>query len=164
MRYIGPGTVETWFCAEGSIADPAAPTATELNAEVDLTVFVTLGGVNLPQSGTTVDASDQSTKQRKTVGGMYGGDQGSVTFHRDKTKASDTAWSTLPVGTVGFFAIPPRGLATAGTWAIGDAIDLYPIEVISRNPANLNADNETQRFVAEVSIPDAILWDFDLAA
>lgn len=161
-RFIGPETVEISYVA--TIAVPTAPTAAELNAGVDLTAFVVPGGLDLPFPGETVDASDLSSRQRKQAPGMYGGNEGTLTFHRDKVFANDTAWVTLPPGTDGFFVVAPRGLATPGTFAIADRVDIYPMEVITRDPSNLAADNETQQFTVSAVWTGVVTRDFPIAA
>lgn len=159
MRYVPEGTMEVWYVA--TVADSAAPTTAELGAGVDLTKFC-VGDLTLPFEGTTAEAGDLSSRFNKTIDGDYGGSPGSNTFHKEKALADDTAWSTLPRDTVGFFAVAFRGLATKGTWAVGDHVDLWPISVLSR-AMNQQARNTSSRFTVQVAIPDEPTEDFVLA-
>lgn len=161
-RYIGPGKVEIWFVP--TIADITAPTTTQLNAGTAISPYVVDGGADFPNPGTTVDASDGGSAFDKQVRGTTGGQKAVLTCHRDDQKANDTAWTTLAPTTQGFIAIAPRGLATFGTWAVGDAVDVFAIEVITRDPSNLMARNATQQFTVEMAITDTPTYDFDLTA
>ncbi len=95
---------------------------------------------------------------------MTGGNQATLTFHREKPLASDTIWTALPRGTTGYVAIAPRGLATKGTWAVADDVDVFPVEVITRNPSNLADDGNTQQFTVELAITGEPEYDYQLAA
>lgn len=161
-RFIGPETVEIWFGTTVSVL--TAPTSTELNAFTDFTGFVVDGGADFPTSGNTVDAADLSSKFDKVIAGTRGGDEITLTMHRDDVVGSDTAYTTLVPATVGYFATAPRGLATAGTWAIGDAVNLYKVEVITRNEANLAARGATQQFTITAAVTDDPTIDFALVA
>ena len=161
-RYIGTERVEVAWIT--TVAVETAPTAAELNAGVDLTGYIVANGLDLPASSRTVDASDASSKRDKTVSGTYGGDQGTIEFHRERPAAQDTAWTTLPRGTAGFIAVAPYGLATPGTWAIADVVDLYPAEIQNRNAINLLGRTETLRGRVDVSITDDVTEDFPIAA
>lgn len=159
-RYVPEGTMEVWYVA--TVADPLAPESTELAAGVDLTKFC-VGDLNLPFEGQTADSADLSSRFNKTVEGDFGGAAGSNTFHKEKESADDTAWSTLPRGTAGYLAVAFRGLATPGTWAIGDSVDLWPIQILSRAMAQ-QARNTSTRFAVNIAIPDVPTEDFELVA
>ncbi len=158
-RITGAGVLELFYVA--TVANKSAPTSAELNAGVDLTGFLTDGGLSTPFDGSIVDAADMSSKFNKTAPGTYGGQPLTLELYRDDT--ADTAWSTLTRGTAGYIAIARFGLATKGTWAIGDKVDLWPITVVTRNPADV-VRNEMQRFTVECAVTDVPLEDYALAA
>ena len=160
QRYIGTETLECWYVA--TIAVLTAPTAAELNAGTDLTGFIVDNGLDIPESGRTVDSSDGSSRRDKTVAGTYGGDEGSVEFHREKPAAQDTAWATLPRSTAGYLAVAPYGLATPGTFAIADVVDIIPIEVGNRTP-NIGRGSLMTGTI-ELAITDEITQGYELAA
>jgi hypothetical protein len=159
-RYIGPESVEVWWVT--TVSDPLAPTSAELNAGVDLTGFLVADGADFPQSARTVDASDGSSRRDKVIAGTYGGDEATLTAHREAAQADDTAFTTLPAGTIGYVAIAARPLATAGTWATGDEVDLWPAEVINRENANLMSRTATQQFTAGLAITGDVTEDYSL--
>lgn len=158
-RIIGAGVAEVTFVA--TLSDYTAPTATELNGGTDLTSFITDGGTETPFDGSIVDIADMSSAFNKTQAGTFGGQAVSVELYRDDT--ADTAWTTLARGTTGYLAIARKPLATAGTWAIGDDVDVWPITVVTRNPAPI-VRNEAQRFTAECAVTDVPEEDFTIAA
>ena len=158
-RVTGAGVLELFYVA--TVANASAPTSTELNAGTDLTGFLTDGGISTPFDGSIVDASDMSSKFNKTAPGTYGGQPLTLELYRDDS--ADTAWSTLTRGTSGYIAIARFGLATKGTWAVGDKVDLWPITVITRNPADV-VRNEMQRFSVECAVTAVPLEDYTLAS
>lgn len=158
-RYVPEGTMEIFYVAT---ATAAAPTAAELNAGTDLTEFA-VGDLDMPFEGSTADAADLSSRFNKTVPGDYGGQEGSCTFHKDSVQGSDTAWTTMVRDLEGYLAVAPRGLATPGTWAIGDYVDLWPIQVLSRS-LNAQARNQSTRFSVKMAITDEPTEDFAVAA
>lgn len=160
VRYVPEGTVEFSYVA--TIAVPAAPTAAELNAGVDLTEF-SVGDLDMPFEGQTADAADLSSRFNKTVPGDYGGSSGSASFHKDTVTGNDTAWTTLPRNTVGYLVVATRGLATPGTFAVADIVDIWPIEVLSRS-LNAQARNQSLRFTVNMAITDEPTEDFPIAA
>lgn len=158
-RVIGAGIAELHIIT--TIAILAAPTAAELNAGVDLTSFLPDGGLATPLDGSIVDIADMSTKFNATAPGTFGGQPVSIELYRDD--AVDTAWTTLVRGFVGFGAVARFALSTPGTWAIGDQVDVWPISVVTRNPADL-VRNEAQRFTSESAATAEPTEDFILAA
>ena len=160
-RGIGAGIAELHYVA--TIADYTAPTSAELNAGVDVTGFLTDGGLTTPLSGSIVDGADMSSPFNKTSSGTYGGQPLTAEMFKDLVNGSDTAYTTLPRGTVGFFAVVRRPLATKGTFAVGDYVDVWPIDVITRDPLPIQR-NELQRFMIECAVTDVPAEDFPIAA
>lgn len=158
-RVIGAGVLELAHVT--TIADYTAMTAAEGNAGQFLTDFLTDGGVTTPFDGSIVDAADMSSKFNKTAAGTFGGQPLSLEFYRDD--AADTAYIQLPRGTAGYIVIARFGLATPGTFAVSDVIDVWPIEVITRNPADV-VRNEMQRFTVECAVTDVPEEQFSIAA
>ena len=158
-RYVPEGTVEVYFVA--TVADAAAPTSTELNAGTDITGAMA-GDLVMPFAGSTADAADMSSRFNKTAPGDFGGAEGTFTIHRELASGDDTAYTTLTRGTTGYLAVANRGLTTPGTWAIGDEVDLWPIEVLSRE--NQYARNQTLRAQIAMAITDVPTEEFSLVA
>ena len=123
-KYATPGKSEVWWVT--TIASLAAPTSTELNAGTDLTSFVRQIP-NLPRGLNLIDVATLDSKYEKRQVGTRGGDQLDVEFLRDDS--ADTAYTTLTEDTAGFLVVARKGLATAGTFASGDEVDVYPATV-----------------------------------
>lgn len=140
----------------------AAPTAAQIIAGTRLTPLNLRDGLTRPQSGETMDIADAASRFNKRAAGTFGGDAMELTFHRDSKASSDIAWSTLAPQTSGYIVVTDWGWAqsgttglgtTSGTPTAGDRCEVYPVEVISREPTP-NADNENRRFVARLAITD----------
>jgi hypothetical protein len=145
-KYAPPGVSEVHWVT--TIADPDAPTSTELNAGTDLTAFVR-SLPNLPRGLNLVDVATLDSKYEKRQVGTRGGDQLDVEFLRDD--ATDTAAITLAEDTVGFLVVARKALATTGTFAIGDEVDVYPATVGSvedGTPGRNDPDFSTAHLVA----------------
>lgn len=158
-RYVFEGTGEVWLVP--TISSGGAPTATELNAGTDLTEQL-VGDLVLPFDGTTADSADASSKFNKTVSGDFGGASGSFTIHKEQLLADDTVFTALPRDTTGYLCISERGLATSGTWAVDDEVDIWPIEVMSREV--IYGRGNTQRAVVTVAITDVPTEGFVIVA
>lgn len=148
--------------AVDTIADVTAPTVAELDAGTLLQDAMTRDGLTTPDSGNTVDASDVSNLQNKTARGTRGGDSLSITAHRDSDSASDGAWDTLSNDYDGYIVIRRFG-GSSTAWASGDVVEVWPIEVISREMAAIATD-QTQRFTSQCAVTDAVTYDATVAA
>ncbi len=126
--YITPGVSEAAWVT--TIAVPALPTATECNAGVDLTAF-TVAMPTVPRGTNLSDNSDLSSTFESRNVGTRGGDLIDWTIKRHKATGDDTAYTTLAEDTVGFLVLARQGLAAAGTFAIGDQIDVFSCTVSS---------------------------------
>lgn len=145
-----------------SIADTSAPTTTELDAGVLLTDMMLRDGLTTPDSGNTVDASDMSSRQNKTTRGTRGGDTVAITAHRDSETAADEAYDTLHNDFDGFLVIRRFG-GSDTAYAADDTVEVWPIEVISREMAATSGD-QTQRFTANCAVTDEVVYDAAVAA
>lgn len=150
-RTIAAGVLQLFYAA--TVADPAAPTVAELNAAVNLTPWLTGGTLTTPLDGSIVAADDMDSPYNKSGAGTFGGDPVSAEFYRDTTRTSDTAWTTLVRGVTGYWAIARLGLATKGTWASGDRVELWPVTVVTRNMISPVPRNEMQRFMVTCGVP-----------
>lgn len=158
-RYVFEGTGEVHLVP--TIAVAGAPTAAELNAGTDLTGQM-IGDLVLPFDGSSADAGDMSSRFNKTASGDFGGAPGTFTIHKEKLLADDTVFTALPRDTIGYLAVNQRGLATGGTWAVADEVDVWPIEIMSREV--VYGRGNTQRAVITVAITDVPTEAFVVAA
>jgi hypothetical protein len=139
----------TWigFAADGAITNIAAPTAAQVAAAVKLTGFCI--SLNASSRGNTVPTpSFDSLFETSTAGtsaATFDAD-----FYRDDTL--DTAWTTLPRGTRGFFIISRFGGAGTDNLPIAtDKVEVWPVMVTSRTMANM-ASNTVLTFTVSCSV------------
>ena len=145
-KYATPGKSEVWWVT--TIANKDTPTSTELNAGTDLTSFIR-AMPNLPRGLNLVDVATLDSKYEKRQVGTRGGDELTVEFLRDD--AADTAYTTLTEDTAGFLVVARKGLATTGTFAVSDEVDVYPSTVGSvedGTPGRNDPDFSVARLVA----------------
>ena len=126
-KYSTPGKSEVWWV--DTISDPTAMTATEGNAGTTLTDDAP-SMPTLPRAAQTVDVAVLASKYEARQVGTRGGDLLSIRLLRDDT--SEAALTAVAEDNEGFLVIARKGLATPGTFAIGDEIDVYPATVASQ--------------------------------
>lgn len=125
-KYAPPGVSEIVFAI--TVSDYSNLTAAEANAGTDLTTFVrTLP--DIPRTANLVDVATLDSKFEKRQVGTRGGDVISLEILRDST--TDTAYTTLAEDTAGYLIVARKGLATAGTFATSDTVDVFPVTVAS---------------------------------
>lgn len=159
VRYVPEGTVEIALVTTAS--DYTAITAAECNAGLDVTTQM-VGDIDLPFSGEVVDAADMSSRLNKTAPGDYGGTAGSFTIHKEKASGDDGAWTAFARDVIGYLVIAVRGLATPGTFAVADRVDVWPITVLSRS--NQYARGTTLRTEIRVAITNDPAEDYAIAS
>lgn len=152
--------IRVWYLA--TLASPSAPSAAAVTAGVDITPFLTRDGLSTPNSGSTLDVSDASSRQNKTAAGTYGGDPIELKMNRDDTPADDDGWTTFPRGTEGYIVVRRFG-GSAVAAAAAQKVEVWPIQVISRENAPI-AENEKQMFTVRCAVPSAVFDDATLAA
>lgn len=159
-KYIADGVIQLHFVE--TISDQASPTIAEIQAGTDCTAF--LRALNTPLDGSTVDSATADSKYNTTVSGTYGGQALTADFTRDSVYADDTAWTTHTRETTGFWVVSRRGGGgAAGALQTGDRVDVWPIEVITRNP-NAYSRNSLEMFTVECSVNPAPSEDVTIAA
>ena len=158
-RYVFEGTGEVWLVPTITVA--GAPTAAQLNAGTTLTPQM-VGDLVLPFEGTPTDAADMSSTFNKQVAADEGGTPGTFTIHKHKLLAADTVFTALAKGTIGYICVSQRGLATPGTWATGDEVDIWAIEISGR--VVLYGRGGNQRAAVTVALTDAPVEGFIVVA
>ena len=157
-RVNPPGVQEVHWVV--TIATLTAPTSTELNAGTDLTAFARTVPT-IPETGNTADTASLADKFNTRIAASRGGDNFSCEFYMDD--ATDTAYDTLVPETQGHFAVGRYGLATPGTWAIGDEVWVYQVEILSR-VLGVPGRDEADFFTCEAAIQAVPTDKFTLAA
>ena len=145
-KYSPPGVSEVVFTE--TVSDYLSVTAAECNAATDLTTFVrTLP--NIPRTANLVDVATLDSRFEKRQVGTRGGDVLSMEILRDST--TDTAYTTLVEDTAGYLIIARKGLATAGTFATADIVDVFPVTIASVADGNPGR-NDPDFAVVEMAI------------
>lgn len=137
-KYSTPGKSEVHWVV--SIADFLTPTSAELNAGVDLTCDTPVMPT-LPRNANIVDVAVLCSKFEARQVGTRGGDVLSMRLLRDDT--TELGLAAVVEDAAGFLVIARKGLATVGTFAIGDEVDVFPATVAS------NADGTPGRNEAD---------------
>ena len=158
-RSPGAEVFEAYYVA--TIADINAPTTTELNVNTRLDGSMTDGGVTRPLDGSLVQGGDMGSKFNKTSSGTYGGQILSMEFYRE-FDGTEAVYSALARGTTGYAVFAPGGLASPGTFAVADEVEVWAIEVLSRNP-NPVVRNENQTYTVQCAVPEVPNLDYALA-
>lgn len=154
--------VRVWYVGPSGIANTTAPTAAEINAGVDLTTFITRDGLDTPLKGNVRDGADISSLYNATSGGTYGGDPIVLTMFRDAVYADDDAFTTLTRGLTGFIVICRFFGAGTGNIAASAKVEVWPIEVISREPMKI-AKDENQKIMVTCAVPSTPKLDQTVA-
>lgn len=138
--------------SETAPSDMQAPTvATDLTNFVDWTCFVS--SITASTQGNTIPVPDLCTKFEKTIGGTVNA-QFTAEFYRDDT--DDTAWTTLTRGKKGYFLISrfkdvTSAAPTDPVPAVGDPVEVWPVEVTSRQAGPLSS-NTVQTFSVQFAV------------
>ena len=144
-KYAPPGKSEVHFTE--TVSDYTSITAAEANGGTDLTSFIrTLP--DIPRTGNTVDVAVLSSKFEARQVGTRGGDTISMEILRDDV--TDTAYTTLVEDVSGYLLVARKGLATAGTFATADSLDVFPVTVLSvadSSPGRNDPDSAVVQFV-----------------
>ncbi len=127
----------------------AAPTAAEIAAAVNLTGFVI--SITAQSQGNTVPTPNIDSLFETSVPGTS---QATFTADMYRDDAGDTAWDTLPRGTVGYFFISRfGGTGTDHAPAAGEDVEVWPVRIVSRT-ASAMASNTAQTFTCTASVPE----------
>lgn len=125
-KYAPPGISEVAFTE--TVSSYTSITAAECNAGTDLTSYIrTLP--DIPRTANLVDVATLDSKFEKRQVGTRGGDVITLEILRDNE--TDTAYTTLVEDTAGYLIVARKGLATPGTFATSDIVDVFPVTVAS---------------------------------
>lgn len=142
-----------WIGFSATLADPSAPTASEIGTAIDLTCDAI--SLNASATGNSVPTPQLCTLFETSINGTSSATF-TADFYRDDT--TDTAWDTLPRGTSGYFIIGRAGLT--GTTAQGkpqpaatDVVEVWPVAVTSRSAGPITS-NTAQMFTCTAAVPE----------
>lgn len=121
-----------------------SPKVADITGAVDLTSFVM--SLNASAAGNAVPTPSFDTLFETSIPGTaqatFTGD-----FYRDGV--TDTAWTTLPRATSGFFIISRFGGIPN---VVGDKCEVWPVRVLSRANSNM-ANNTVVTFTVTCAVP-----------
>lgn len=137
VAYTPEEIVEVYWVS--TIANTAAPTATELNAGTRLTDFLVDGPPN-PSGSNFVNSGTLASGFESQVPSTYGGGQGTMTIRRKRDTTAvgkdnaDTVFTLLANGTVGYLVTADYGLTgtAPNRFAAGDDVCVYTVQVGNR--------------------------------
>lgn len=134
-----------------TISNIAAPTVAELNAGQDFTTRITPDGLNIPAETADVDNSSLASTFTTNRAGRRSFSP-EVTFKRGDTVGDDAPWTTLTYQTTGYLVVR-RVLAYTTAWAVGQKVEVYPVECGERNSIP-PAPNEVAKFTSQMKLRD----------
>lgn len=138
-----------WIGFLTTIASTALiPSHTEIAAGVNLTPFVI--SLNASSTGNTVATPSFDTTFETSIPGTV-----TATFEADmyRDDVADTAWTTLPRETRGFFVVSRFGGAgTAMIPIAADIVEVWPVIVMTRSAQNMT-NNTAQTMTVQCSVP-----------
>jgi hypothetical protein len=139
---------QTWVGFASTItATDLEPTAAEVAAAEDLTPF--LMSLNASSQGNQVPTPSFDSLFETSITGTSQATF-SADFYRDDT--DDTAWTTLPRGTKGYFIVSRFGGTGTDQMPIAtDVVEVWPVEVTSRTAANMQ-NNAVQTFTVTCAV------------
>ena len=125
------------------------PTAAEVNGGTELTEFLIT--LDASTTGNTVPTPSFASLFETSISGTVTATF-TAEFYRDDE--NDTAWTTLPRATRGYFVISRFGFSGAeGAAAATDIVEVWPVLVTARSAMSLT-NNEVQRFGIEAAVPE----------
>lgn len=130
-----------------TLASMSAPSAAQINAGVDLTPLVI--SITASSTGNVVPTPALDTLFETSIGGTTSA-QFSADFYRDDT--ADTAWTTLPRGTKGYFVVQRFNAAADRRVVSGDRVEVWPVQITGRSASALTS-NTAQMFTVTASVP-----------
>jgi hypothetical protein len=115
-------TKVTWASA---IASTSAPTVAELNAGTALELKMTPDGLSIPTATGAANSSVLGKRYGHQRAGQLTVSGIKLKFHHEET---ETIFSTLVLGTVGFLVVR-QGIVATTAWAANQKVEVYPLEV-----------------------------------
>jgi hypothetical protein len=162
MSVTTNGTVAVKFVT--AIADPAAPTDTEINAEssIDLSCYLTGDGYNAETSENTVEDPRLCSKQIFEARGDFTDTLELTYVFNPGSPTDDAARIGLPAGTTGFL-VTRWAVDSEDAYAADDIVDVIPVEMgIQRK--NTPARNSVHRITQKAFITGPVRRDVEVVA
>lgn len=138
------------FSATMPAASTLIPTAAEVAAATELTVFVISLTAN--SQGNSVPIPNLKSLFEPSIPGTSTA-QFTAEMYRDSVPASDTAWNDLPRNTSGVFYISRFGGTGTGLLPVAtNHVEVWPVRVTSRAASPMSS-NTAQTFTLTCAVP-----------
>jgi hypothetical protein len=144
---IGDGQYRVWWAT--TLADPSAPTVTELGTAKDFTTRITPDGLQTNPTTADVDTGSLASTVDTNEVGRVGYDI-QLTFKRGTGTDEDVPFTTLTYGVHGFLVIR-RGVAYTQEVAADDVVEVYPVVCGEQQP-QAAAKNEVLKFTSPMKV------------
>ncbi len=143
----------TWVGFKATLTNGATtlvPTAAECSSATVLTPL--LISLNASSQGNVVPTPSFDTLFETSIIGTSTATF-TADFYMDDGAGLNTAWTTLPRGTTGFFIISRfGGTGTANLPIATNVVEVWPVAIVSRAAANM-ANNTVMTFTVTASVP-----------
>jgi len=140
-----------------AVVDLSAPTVAELTTGKTLIECAIVEGPATPRTGTTIDITGLCDTKSRMKAGTIQNDPITMTIWREpgiEGAGTDAYWTLFDDATSGsqFLGIARSGF-TSGAPTAGDIVDMFEVEVMSRE-ASAPVRGEAQRFVVTLAVID----------
>jgi hypothetical protein len=124
-----------------TLSSTTSPTATQINAGVDITAFITPDGYNVATSEASVDTGALNSVDDTSLPGRRS-DEIEITFKNQGDSAAPwTTFASTPAG----FIVERRGVAYATAIAASQKVRVFPVTAGFRNKITVTP-NEVEKF------------------
>ena len=132
----------------------SAPKVSEITGATKLTGLVI--SITAQATGNSIPTPDLENIFETSIPGTTTGSF-TADFYRDDE--DDLAWETLDRGVAGYFLVSRfGGTGTNGAPAVGDALEVWPVRILSRT-ASAMASNTAQTFTCTAAVPETPVED-----
>lgn len=158
-------TVRVTFVPDGGVANPAAPTVSELEAGTDISCHLMADGFNPGAEEATTDGRRLCSPQSYEIVGAIKFTIDDLVYVYDvQNPGSDTnaAYEALEPNTTGYLFVR-WGLDVEEAWAAGQVVDGYEVRLSQRRKQQPEADNEL-KVAQKPSVLQRVAEDYALTA
>jgi len=143
-----------------TLTSTTSPTAVEINAMTRIECGI-VDGPNAPRTGSTVDITGLCDEESRKKRGTTDNGDITITMYRE-FDGTDAFWAAFDDATTTTqYLVISRGGFAAATAAATDVVDVYTVQMLSREPSSPTR-TESQRFVATLAVVAPV--DFDSVA
>lgn len=142
-RLVDGNTRVQWVT---TLSSKTSPTATQINAGVDITPWIVPDGLDVSPDQNFVDVSTLADKSELQDFGKSKLDA-SITMKRDSTDTGFTTFASQPEG----YIVIRRGVATGTTFTAAQKCEVYHVKASRRFPIK-PAANDMEKFMVKFGL------------